>query len=134
MRRLPLLGERGSLPTGAGSRARVLVSVAGAVDDAAALRFATLLAEALDAPLWRAATLAGPGAVPDPIPEGDHPVVAVGAGLAERVSARLRVVVTGGVPRAAWRHRGLEADLELAEPREGVARGLAAALRASPPP
>ncbi len=130
MRRLPLWGERSPPPSGATPQARVLVSVVGAVDDTSALRFASILAEALKVPLWRAPSLAGVGSVPEPLPEGNHDVVVVGVGLIERVSARLRIVVTGGLPRAAWRDRALEADLELADVREGVARGLAAALTA----
>ncbi|MEZ4249133.1 MAG: hypothetical protein R3B99_12940 [Polyangiales bacterium] len=119
MKRLPLLGRAApSKPTEGEVRRPVRVWVVGAVEDAGALRFARVLAEALEAPLLRDG---------DPLaPEG----VAVGESFASRVEATFCVVLGGTLPRGAWRAslRGVRADLTLAEPREAVALALARRL------
>ena len=93
------------------------VAVTGAMDDAVALAFARTLAESMGATLWREG------------PRPDGRVVATG--LVRTASARARVlhiVITGGVPRAAWRDPRLRCDLELADPRAEVALALGAHL------
>jgi len=125
VKRLPLWGERPSPLAEQEVQARVLVTVAGAADDTSALRFGALLAEAMGVGLWHA------GAGLPALGGGEHAAVAVGAELACRLTARLRVVLTDGLPRAAWRDRRLQADLELAEVRPEVARRLAEVLRAA---
>ncbi|MBJ70426.1 MAG: hypothetical protein CMN31_03495 [Sandaracinus sp.] len=109
---------------------RVRVSVASVIDEAAALRFGGWLAEALGCPVWRAPGLAGPGEERPLEALEDAPVVAIGLPLYRRLDADLRVLITGGLPRAAWRPeaRGLSAHLELSEPREGLVAPLAALL------
>ncbi len=90
--------------------------VVGAVEDAGALRFARVLAEALGIPLVREVEGLG-----------DPSVVAVGVELVGRVAPAVTIVIGGTLPSSAWRSelRGVQASITLAEPREELARRLA---------
>lgn len=108
--KLPILGAARD-ERDAAEPVDVDVAVTGAMDESTALEFARTLAQSMGASLWRE------GARPD------GAVVATGW-LTRRARARLHVVITGGVPRSAWRDPGLRCDLELSDPREPVARRL----------
>ncbi len=110
--KLPLLGRD---PETFEPATEVDVAVTGAMDDAVAIGFAQTLAEAMGASLWREG----------PRPEGR--VVATGLRATANARARLHIVISGGVPRAAWR-ASLQCDLELSDPRKGVAEALGAQL------
>jgi hypothetical protein len=96
--------------------------VVGAVEDAGALRFARVLAEALGVPLVREAEGLG-----------DARAVAVGVELVGRVAPVVTIVIGGTLPTSAWRTelRGVQASIALAEPREELALRLAERWRAA---
>lgn len=136
MKRLPLLGrasepnaassvdsERVAVsPGAAGSSAAVRAWIVGAVEDAGALRFARVLAEALGVPLVRQVEGLG-----------DASAVAVGVELVGRVAPVVTIVIGGTLPASAWRSelRGVQASIALAEPREELALRLAERWRAA---
>ncbi|MCU0677857.1 MAG: hypothetical protein MUE69_34405 [Myxococcota bacterium] len=109
-------------PGAAGSSATVRAWVVGAVEDAGALRFARVLAEALGVPLVREAEGLG-----------DARAVAVGVELVGRVAPVVTIVIGGTLPTSAWRTelRGVQASIALAEPREELALRLAERWRAA---
>ncbi len=87
---------------------RVRASVAAVFDDAAAVRFGRALATALAIPFIRDV-------------EGDTDAVALGVH-----SARLRILVTGGLPRRVWGvWATVNVDLELTEARMSLVAPLA---------
>lgn len=123
-KRLPLLG-RASAPEVAAKdaeRAAVRAWVVGAVEDAGALRFARVLAEALGVPLVREVEGLG-----------DARAIAVGVELVGRVAPSVTIVIGGTLPTSAWRPelRGVSASIALAEPREDLALRLAERWRAA---
>jgi hypothetical protein len=123
-KRLPLLG-RASEPQVAAQDAELVAVrawVVGAVEDAGALRFARVLAEALGVPLVRQVEGLG-----------DARAVAVGVELVGRVAPAITIVIGGTLPASAWRSelRGVQASIALAEPREELALRLAERWRAA---
>lgn len=109
-------GPSAAVSPGAAGPSAVRAWVVGAVEDAGALRFARVLAEALGVPLVREVEGLG-----------DPSVVAVGVELVGRVAPAVTIVIGGTLPSSAWRSelRGVQASITLAEPREELARRLA---------
>lgn len=112
-RRLRLVGDaQAEAEREASEGVPVRCAVAGVFDDSAANRFAERLR-------FHALAL-------DPA----FPAHEVAVGAAHLARATLSILVTGPTVRSAWpaERRALQATLELAEPRDEVARALAAWL------
>ena len=136
---------------------RPVVVVAGVKDEGAAFRFASAFAEAFEGPLellaaveadhysdrtWELGERQGrrifgpPEELSDPVleaAEGQGWLLAVGAPAALLIQAALTIRITGGLSPLLWRpaSRAFRSDLDLVDPRIGVAQGLAARLARS---